>query len=209
MFHADIELVEKDKDYSVCCHCGFCGVQGTLVKQEIDFYKRLGDGVFYCAFCIRHGFHNERGKNVLILDFSKLIGQLYANFYTTRKMWQSQIYDLIKEQVRRGRKNPAFLYDPQSQLWFIDFSKVGQSSRKIRLEEILDTAKSILDCLSLTQFYKDIKYDKLWGKYEDAITRFYECRYRPKSRFVLSPSLKGCVSSSTPVVKHIDPMNWV
>lgn len=193
MFRADIELIEKNKDYSVYCYCGFCGVSSTLAKQETDLCKRLGGGTFYCPSCIRHGFH-ERGKNVLILDFNKLINQLYADFYKSRKIWQSQIHDLIKAQVREGRKNPAFFYDPQSQLWFIDFSKVGQSSRKIKLEEILDTMKSILDCLNLTQFYKNIKYDKLWGRYEEAVTRFYECRFRPKGKFILSPSLKGCIA---------------
>jgi Cdc6-like AAA superfamily ATPase len=77
-------------------------------------------------------------------------------------------------------------------LWFVDFNRIGRSSKKIRINEVLRTVVNILVCFNLPINVPGIKTAKVYQKYQTAITKFYSTRFRPNNKLMLIPTLSGC-----------------
>jgi hypothetical protein len=102
-------------------------------------------------------------------------------------MWVSEIKDLVQNHKEIGLKNPVFCYDEESMCWFINFAKVGETKRRINIEEVYKTVISVIDCLALDKILSKIEEDLIRQKYLDAIDLFNKKRYRPKNKRILSP----------------------
>jgi hypothetical protein len=155
--------------------------------------KLSGPDRFYCTFCLRHRFNQRDSRHILILSYRGIIGYYYQAFYAMSKkvnMTISEIWDYVNLHAKVGTQNPLFLYDPESFLWFIDFTRVGSSPRKMPIKDVLGSAAEILMSFALHENIKDIKPHKMYLKYEEAILKFYRQRSRPANMRILSPTLR-------------------
>jgi hypothetical protein len=104
-------------------------------------------------------------------------------------MYLSQIRDLIEIHAATGLENPVFSYDPDTFMWFVDFSKVGKGKRKLSLDDVLLTTETILECLNARLDPQSL--ENLMGRFKKAIVKFYKNRHRPIHQKQLIPTLKG------------------
>lgn len=187
------ELAEKT--YSICECCTKCV---GLYKVERNLCERLtADGHFYCGFCIRHRFNTRNNRDVLIMSFRSIIGFFYDYLYKDKsEISFSQVQDYVQLHQKVGLQNPIFYYDEESMLWFVDFSRVGRGKRKLPLKDVLQTTMGILSCFNLSQVVSDANMHKIFEKYRGAIEKFCSHRYRPEGRWLLVPTLSGCVTAS-------------
>src|SRR5690606_3477806 len=91
-----------------------------------------------------------------------------------------------------GLQNPIFRYDPETFCWFIDFSKVGRTKRKMPVETVLHTIIEQLACFNLYENVKECSPRKLYEKYQQAVMDFYQHRARHNGDRVFAPTLWGC-----------------
>lgn len=176
--------------------CRFCGKTCGLATETREICERIaGPDHFYCPFCIRHGYYTKASQHILVLSFRGIFGHFYYNFYCCknrhgRQMWLSEIRDYIETHAKVGLQNPLFNYDPDTYLWFVDFSKVGTGRKKVAVEEVLKTVTNILSCFNLYQ-HSGTQINGLYNKYREAIVKFHSHRYRPKDRPFLIPTITG------------------
>jgi hypothetical protein len=177
--------------------CAFCEKECLVQPVSKNMSDRIsGPDRFYCVSCLRRNHHTKNRRNVLILSFRAIIGHFYYTNYSFsasgRRMYLSDINDYVESHVKVGLMNPVFDYDPDTLLWFVDFSRVGDSKRRVPLEEVLKTIVDILTCFNLTQTVPGVSLSSVFDKYREAIQNFYEKRYRPQGRRMLIPTLAGC-----------------
>jgi len=176
--------------FSKCCFCEKrCKLPAAIFR---NLSKLSGDAEFFCSFCIRNGLNTKNSKDFLILSFRAIIGFYYVEKYLNQKVnkvWLSQIEDLIESHKKEGLNNPVFSYDEETMLWFINFGKVGDSKKKIPLEEIKKTIKEILDNLKVEEAFSKASVEIVEQKYYQAIELFYSKRYRPNNKRILIPTL--------------------
>ena len=180
--------------------CEFCQKEVAVYAEQQDLFRRLsGHGRFFCTFCLRNGLHSKNSRNVLILSFRSIIGFLYHEWYAVpaRKLCLSELEDFIRDHVEAGMRNPCFRYDPDTFLWFIDFNRVGQTNRKIRIEDVIRTVADILTCFNLWETAPGLQIHAFFNKYREAILNFYSKRYRPDGRRMLIPTFTNCGSVTT------------
>lgn len=179
-------------------NCNFCEKSVVLNSIHADLYDKLVlSNEFYCANCIRNGFHTKRRKDILQLTFRAIFGYIYIKEYKSKSLKDQTIYlselqDYIDRHVQVGLLNPAFSYDPETYLWFIDFSKVGDGKRKIEVVEICKTIVNILSCFNIYNSIPGAQMHKLYDKYNEAVILFMEKRQRPDKKRLLVPTLLGC-----------------
>lgn len=106
-------------------------------------------------------------------------------------MWVSEIKDLAIKHKEVGLKNPVFYYDEESMSWFINFARIGETRKRINIEEVYKTTISIIDSLKIRNILSKSEEDALKKKYLDAIELFSKKRYRPKNKRILSPRIGG------------------
>ena len=181
----------SDKVFRKCC---FCEKNCELFDNQSQIVDRLaGPGNFYCSFCLRHDLHTRNNRDVLILSFRSIVEYFYLLNYLQvhngKKLWIAEIEDYIESHVKAGLVNPLFLYDPDTLLWFVNFSKVGTSKRKVPLQEVLKTIVSILASFNLVETTPGINTSEFYSKFKVAIESFYRKRYRPENRRMLIPTL--------------------
>lgn len=189
----------SDKVLRKCC---FCEKKCTVFPVNKQLLTKLsGPDAFYCDFCLRHNFNSKNNRNIMILTFRSIIGYFYYQNYllidrgnapNVRRTWVSEIEDYIEYHREAGECNPIFVYDPETLLWFVDFSKVGDTRRKVPLDEVLKTVMNILLCFNLYETVPGVNINQFFQKYKDAITNFYEKRHRPEKRRILSPTFMHC-----------------
>lgn len=203
LFVCPVKLAELSPESSdelsdvVFRKCFFCEKTCQINFEQSSFLQKLsGPGKFFCPFCLRHNLHNKDNRDILILSFRSIVGYLYFQNYlytlNQNKIWISEIEDYVLSHKLAGEVNPLFLYDVDTMLWFVDFSRVGQSKKKIPINEILKTISSILTCFNLWETIPNLKTSSLFKKYNDAIKLFYESRYRPENKKILIPTLIEC-----------------
>jgi hypothetical protein len=193
---------DEELSDTICHECQFCGKLVHLDNTSHKMCERFSGDAFFCPFCIRHGFFAKSNRDVLMLSFRGIIGYYYCAYYCyDNKIYLSQIRDLIENHSFTGLKNPVFSYDPETFMWFVDFSKVGQGKKKISLENILITIDSILDSLDIDVHLSDAEIIR--NRFMNAVERFYTHRYRPKNQKQLIPSVKG----TTNKLDEVD-LNW-
>jgi hypothetical protein len=178
--------------------CFFCDKDCLVQSITRRYSDRLGGpGRHFCPFCLRKGMHTKNRHNILVLSFRSIIGHFYyQNYLLTnagRKMFLADIDDYIESHIKVGMLNPVFDYDPETFLWFVDFARVGQSKRRLPVEEVNHTVMDILACFNLSENVPGLKLAEFFDKYKTAIQNFYERRYRPDDKRMLIPTLVGCL----------------
>jgi hypothetical protein len=196
----DIEIIPIKKkkltdDLKVCRKCNFCEHEITISNNKEMFLRLSPPSKFYCTFCLKHNLHTKKAREVMIISFRGILGFLYYELYLfpkTPAMFISEINDLIALHAVIGKANPVFEYNDENCCWFIDFQKVGNSKKKLPVKYVYRTVVEILASLNLTYNVRDIKLTPLFLKYQEAIQKFYESRYRPNGQKICIPTLKGC-----------------
>jgi hypothetical protein len=182
-------------------HCAFCCKKCYSTEENRDLLERMsGEDGFFCSFCIREGFHTKNRKDVLILSFRALVGWLYYFRYLTQqsgRIWITELEDFIKSHQRVGLTNPAFCYDADTMLWFINFALIGDGKKRQGIEEVYKTIINILACFNLPILLPDLTTSLLFDKYRKSVEEFYQKRQRPKNRYMLIPTLSGCGLNSS------------
>ena len=176
--------------------CNFCEKECEYFTNQSQIIDRLsGPKNFYCPFCLRHGFNNRSNRDVFILSFRSIYAYFYLqNYFCStigKKLWISEIEDYIESHKAVGLINPLFFYDDDTMLWFIDFSKVGNSKKKIPLDEILKTVVNILASFNFRENIVGMKLSDLYLKYKEGIEAFYQKRHMPKDGRILIPTLEN------------------
>ncbi|RLC33787.1 hypothetical protein DRH14_04300 [Candidatus Shapirobacteria bacterium] len=186
----------RDEETSISRQCDFCGKEMTVPRHTGELLQKLSHGGFHCSFCVRHDFHTRKKKNILILTLRGLIGYLFHFCYFGKKprLYLTQIHDLINNHIEVGRLNPTFVYDADTFCWFIDFTKVGKSKRKIPVEEVIRTINEMISAFNPYDNIKDFKSHILTERYQEAIIDFYKNRYRPEGKHICAPTLSGCAT---------------
>lgn len=171
-----------------CRLCDFCGK--LIPSKGSEVLERLsGEHQLFCSFCLRNRC-NKRRRHLLSLSFRSVFAYLYYELYLPHQhVHFSQIEDLIDRHCEAGNANPLFSYDPDTMLWHVDFSRVGDHQFQMSKDEIKQTVSSIVNNLCLTTFFPDIQCEKFESKYCSAIDEF-DASERVK-RFVL-PTLRAC-----------------
>jgi len=189
---AAVEEVEE-VDGVPFTRCNFCGKETPRTEAVDRHQERLaGPGRFYCPFCLRHGFNHRGGRDIMALTFRGVIGYYYYAFYQlSRQVWMyaAEIQDYVEAHERAGRNNPVMHYDPDSYLWFVDFARVGDSKRKLHVNEVLKTVGEILMAFDLSENVTDVSVRAVYLKYAEAILKFHQTRTRPPGNRVLAPTL--------------------
>ena len=126
-----------------------------------------------------------------MLSFRGVIGYLYHRKYIKKDLWYSELADFIDSHAEVGLENPVFNYDPETYLWFIDFSKVGISRRKIKVKDVMKTIINIMACFNLYDHISQNEMVDFYNKYKEAVDKFATERYRPEGKPILIPSLTG------------------
>ncbi len=186
---------------SVYRRCFFCE-KSCLIQPATRQYaeKMTGPGTFYCPFCIRKGFYMKNSRNTLVLSFRSIIGHFYYQSFGTancgKRMYLAEIEDYVHSHAETGLMNPVFDYDPHTFLWFVDFSRVGNSKKRLPLEEVVKTVVNVLSCFNLYDNIPGILTPALLSKYLDAIASFYQNRYRPSGKRMLIPTLMNCMPNA-------------
>ena len=88
--------------------------------------------------------------------------------------------------------NPAFTYDPDTYLWFLNFAQIGGGKKRQTIDDVYKTIVNVLACFNLNSNIIGIDTAGLFQKYRKSIEEFYQKRQRPKNRFMLIPTLTGC-----------------
>lgn len=174
--------------------CNFC--EKTLIVSPYykEFSDRLSpDDKFYCNFCVRNDYYQKSGNNILVISYRGLIGYYYHCFFLASKtstMLLMDIHDYVELHIKVGMQNPLFRYDPETMCWFIDFSKVGKSKKKIPLTSVLQTVIQQLACFNIYENVRGSSPSKFYAKFADVINSFADSR--KKTSKVFTPTLWDC-----------------
>lgn len=200
-----------DLTQRVFCTCHFCGkesdVRGSAHRHAV---KLSGPDKYYCTFCLRHGYNGRNGRNVLVLTYRAVVGYYYYSMYALSKgvfMYLTQLRELVEEHRAVGETNPLFCYDPETMCWFVDFSLVGDTRRKMPVSSVLDTLQEILLVFNLKECVADISPAKLFEKYREAVVKFHQGRSRPPGQKILAPTLYKTGASEF-AMEPAERSNW-
>jgi|APGre2960657404_1045060.scaffolds.fasta_scaffold00286_8 hypothetical protein len=177
-------------------YCEFCLKKCESDSKNYIYCKKLGpDSTFFCEFCLRNAFQTQRKNNVLILSFKSIIAWFYFQNYLNGRprMWFCQIKDYIQAHKEIGLRNPLFMYDEETMLWFIDFSRIGDDGKKIQLESVCETIESVVDSFDLEKNVPSLDVNKFFSKYANSISEFHKKRERPSNKHSLSPTFLECL----------------
>lgn len=167
-------------------NCSFCRKPCGLNQHTRQICEQLADSnSLFCPFCIRHCYHTKRSKNVLVLSFRNFLGYLYYCLYLFNEIYISEIKDYEAEHQAIGLQNPVFNYDPETYLWFIDFSRVGNGKGKIGVDTVIKTTCDILSCLEICRHLPK-NQNKIYNHYRHGILAFYNNHLRPAD-FLIPP----------------------
>lgn len=178
-------IVRNDVSNIYTVRCCFC----DKIFVSDGRFPCLEGQQTYCVFCFRHGFNFRSNRNVLIMSYRAILAHYYYHGYLGGNVSHSAIRWLIEEQEKVGLRNPVFTYDPETFLWFVDFNRIGNTSKKVPLGRVLEDANLMLKTLDLNEWVPGNPYEKTWKKYEEAIKGYYHKRQRPKNRRMLIPTL--------------------
>lgn len=177
--------------------CSFCEKLIQITPTNFNSCLRLGNGKFYCPFCLRNNFHHRSSRNVLVFSFRGIIGYYYHRFYdvTPMRMWVSQIERFIDKHAALGLQNPTLAYDPSTFLWFADFNRIGTDHFKAPYDELLKTIRAMYETFELKKHFTPHVDQEMWSRFEKAATLYYEQRKRPKGRRMLIPTFSKLMTT--------------
>ena len=138
---------------------------------------------FHCSFCLRHNFHTKINRDIFVLSFKQIIYHLYTQKYLCgqRKILLSELQDFIDLHEKIGLQNPAFYYDRESMLWFLNFVKIGNTKNKLPLIDVYKTIIHILACFNLSETIPTLEMHKFFQKYKKDLELFFHQRQRKVS----------------------------
>ena len=177
----------------------------SLFETELRELQRLvegegerlaGPGRLYCPFCLRHEYYKRKiSKHVMVFSLRGIIGYYWHAFNVvprTSTMYGHELSELLDHHVRLGQLNPLFKYDPETFCWFIDFSRVGRSKRRLSITDIMATVTQMVMAFDMYSILRDAKPHLYWKKLNEGIRRFYKLRQRPPRSRVFAPTLLNC-----------------
>ena len=177
-------------------YCCFCGKKCESSEENDKIREKMsGDDGFYCSFCIRNNYQNKGKKDDLILSFRAVFGFFYYINYLASgpcRLWLVEIRSFIDSHKETGLKNPLFVYDDETMLWFVDFSRIGATGKRQPLEEVYKTIVNIFACFNFYETVPNLNIQAFFKKYKDSIDDFYASRYRPENRHMLIPTFNKC-----------------
>lgn len=176
---------------SVLATCGFCNRKAQIKPDEFQRNANLAHSRYHCTFCLRQRHHHRDARNILPLNFLGIVGYYYHVLYdsTPRTLWLSQIAEYIRKHEQIGLSNPAFSYDRESGMWFINFNRVGRGKNETPLQEILETVRKIVICFDLVAHVPQVNLEHLLQRYADAVKLYYSQRQKPDN--ILSPAMNS------------------
>ncbi len=125
-----------------------------------------------------------------MLSFRGIIAYYYYSFHVHKtSLLFSEIESIVNLHAKVGKRNPLFIYDPESFIWFVDFSRIGKDL--IPVTYVLETIVEILYSLNLYENVKCISPLKIYNKFKDAILEFDKTRTRPQQT-ILIPTFFNC-----------------
>ena len=168
--------------------CSFCTKLYQINPINFKILERVAGNRPRCPFCLRHNFKLKK-KHILVFSLRPIIAHIYYNHYwlSEKPVEFSKIRRIISEHEAEGLKNPLLSYDPESYLWFADFSKIGD--KRVSVSEICFSIKSMVDVLKVETFEPDFNSLEFLSKFDQAILKFQKNRFRPKNSRILSPTL--------------------
>ena len=179
--------------------CQFCGKHVVLGNDLTDMHRQLQDRDFYCNFCLRHRFYAKHNRHILMLTLRAIPAYYYYVYYCKsgpgtepQKMYYAEIQAYIESHAQIGLANPLFSYDPDTFVWFVDFTRVGKGRGKLEVAEIQNTVANLLVCFNLPQHFANIRMYDVAKRFREAIDLFYSQRSRPEGKRLLVPTLSGC-----------------
>lgn len=198
-----VEDLSNGLSNHLICTCSFCGKSSkypTLSREMCEKLSNKGD--FFCHFCLRNNHFARSSRHTLILTFRGIIAWYYHTGYkkplnSNKKLHMSQIEDFIQEHAKAGLIHPAFKYDDESFLWFVDFQKIGASRKQLPVRTVKQTVLSILASFNLWEVVPGVRMHKLAEKYIEAIDTFYAYRTRPSDKRILAPTFANCGFAET------------
>lgn len=165
--------------------CSFCGKKCEITPQNSSILDKLVKTNFHCTFCIRNNFNTKNCHHIFKMSFKSIIEYLYnANYLQTRRIYLCELKDCIEIHQQVGLKNPAFFYDPETFIWFINFNKIGKSPKKIDLDEVFKSVIEILFCFNLYENIPSISLSDLFNNIKDKLEKFYSQRIHEKEIFI-------------------------
>lgn len=117
-------------------------------------------------------------------------------------MYLSEIEDYISVHKEVGLQNPLFSYDDETYLWYVDFSRIGKSKKKVPVENTMQTVNNILACFNLYRYISG-NVGSLSMAYSKAIEKFYANRIRPDDKKFLIPTFSNFMSLTEPQINAI------
>lgn len=178
--------------------CSFCTKKCNSTAFNYVFCEKLStERGYHCPFCLRHNFHHASNKDVLIFSFRATIGFLYQQNYLisqNKKLFFHDIIEIIECHRKTGLQNPTMVYDEESLLWFANFTHIGDSPKKVSVEETLQTIVNIFACFNFAKYIPQLDIAKYFLKYKKAVEDFHTKRYRPPNRSMLIPTFNECLS---------------
>lgn len=187
------DLSEGTRVYATC---SFCEKTTILTKNILEFNKSVSEGQMFCPVCLRNNMYRTRiSRNTLMLTYRGIIGYYYHCFHLAGKhpsMWINDIHGYIELHQKFGQQNPLFKYDPETFIWFVDFSRIGTGKRKVPVEHVLETIIQQIAAFNLYDVIKESSPVNLYNKYKEAVIEFLHHRRRPPNSKLLSPTLYGC-----------------
>lgn len=189
--------------------CAFCEKIVAIDQSNLKSCLEISGNNFYCPFCLRNNFHARSSSNILIMSFRAIIGYYYHRLYniTPRRIYFTEIQDLIQKQIEIGLSNPVFCYDPETYLWFIDFNRIGQTKNKTSFNHVLDDCVHLVEAMNIIKIISPTANAQTCSKYSTAIKLFHEKRKRPTNKRMLIPTFNG-VSSSNTMLRNESDKFW-
>lgn len=179
--------------------CHFCGKHVVLENDFVKVHRQLQDREFYCNFCLRHRFYSKHNRHILMLTLRAIAAYYYYIYYCKsgpgtemQKMYYSEIKSYLDSHAEVGLLNPLFSYDPDTFIWFVDFTRVGKGRGKLVIDEVQKTIANLLVCFNLPLHFANIQMYEFANRFREAIDLFYTQRSRPEGKRLLVPTLSGC-----------------
>lgn len=197
LLNVNVTTIENEtgQELSDTCYrvCAFCDKIVRVHALNFVSCEKLSGNKFYCPFCLRNNFHHRSNRHVLKMSMRGIIGFYYYKFYkeTPKIIYLCELNAMIDKHRNYGLQNPTFSYDTSNFMWYVDFNKIGNHSRKAPFTEVKETLTSMLNCFDMKKLIGANKEEDMVARFTKAFELFYEKRQRPQKRKALIPTFNG------------------
>lgn len=158
--------IDGELSDNIYLKCSFCEKVFRTEPINRQLLKKINNKP-HCPFCLRKSNYND----ILIVSFNNVFNYFYDFKYTIEKtMYLAEIQDYVNAHVNIGLLNPLFDFDYDTNYWFIDFS------RKIHVNDILNTITSIFECFDFKKTIPHLNVPEFYDQYKKVIENFHKNR---------------------------------